>query len=175
MNALKKIVVIGGESTGKSTLCEQLAARFNTGWVPEYARAYLENLGREHAKEDLLVIAKGQLEQEDKLAVNAEQWLFCDTDLQVIQVWSEFKYQYCDPFISQEIKQRKYHAYILTSPDFPWEADPLREHPEPALRTYFFELYQQKITERGLPFCIVSGNKKTRLEQAVQFIQTLTH
>ena len=64
----KKIVVIGPESTGKSTLCEQLAAHFKTEWVPEFAREYLLELGRPYNYDDLLIIAKGQLEQEDRIS-----------------------------------------------------------------------------------------------------------
>ena len=76
---IKKIVVIGGESTGKSTLCEQLASHYETVWVTEFAREYLEQLGREYVEQDLLQIAKGQLNAEDEAITKANQFLFCDT------------------------------------------------------------------------------------------------
>lgn len=62
---MKKIVILGPESTGKSTLCEQLAAHFKSRWVPEYARTYLEGTGNVYAYEDLWEIAKGQMEAEE--------------------------------------------------------------------------------------------------------------
>ena len=67
---LKKIVAIGPESTGKSTLCELLARHFRTAWVPEFAREYLLKLGRPYTYEDLTTIAKGQLDAEDKYALS---------------------------------------------------------------------------------------------------------
>lgn len=68
METIKKIVVIGPESTGKSTLCEKLAAHYNTLWVPEYAREYLEKHGTDYTYEDLLAIAKGQIELEERIS-----------------------------------------------------------------------------------------------------------
>ena len=68
METIKKIVIIGPESTGKSTLCEKLAAHYQTLWVPEYAREYLEKHGTDYSYEDLLTIAKGQIELEERIS-----------------------------------------------------------------------------------------------------------
>ena len=96
---LKKIVVIGPESTGKSWLCENLATYYNTHWVEEYAREYLLTNGKDYTLNDLDVIAKGQIENENKISnqiinswetTDAKKPLFIDTDLYVIKVWSEF-------------------------------------------------------------------------------------
>ncbi|HEV2831233.1 MAG TPA: ATP-binding protein [Hanamia sp.] len=65
---IKKIVVIGPESTGKSTLCAQLAEHYQTLWVPEYAREYLEKNGTDYSYNDLLAIAKGQIELEERMS-----------------------------------------------------------------------------------------------------------
>jgi nicotinamide riboside kinase len=99
--------------------------------------------------------------------------LICDTDLHVLKVWSEYTYQRCDSFILQEIEQRKYDLYILTSPDFPWQPDPLREHPETNLRHYFFELYCDLIATKMIPYVVVRGNEQERLSQAIAFIERL--
>ncbi len=173
MDAVQKIVIIGGESTGKSTLCEQLADVYGTNWVAEYARNYLEKLNRPYVYEDLLLIAKGQIEAEGKGLIDAKRFLFCDTDLQVIQVWSDHKYKRCDNFILEDIKHRKYDAYILMAPDFPWEMDPLREHPEPQMRSYFFEIYKNMLANKQIPFCIGEGNQENRLLIATQFLENL--
>jgi NadR type nicotinamide-nucleotide adenylyltransferase len=170
MNSVKKIVIIGGESTGKSTLCMHLASYYKTIWVNEFARTYLENLDRDYISSDLIEIARGQILLEDELIDQANQYLFCDTDLHVLQVWSEYKYEDCDRFILDEIAKRKYDAYIITSPDFPWKFDPLREHPEPALRDYFFKQYLNLITSTDLPFCVVKGNEEERMNLAIHFI-----
>ncbi|MCC6448570.1 MAG: ATP-binding protein [Chitinophagaceae bacterium] len=168
---MKKVVIIGGESTGKSTLSEQLAAYYQTVWVPEYARTYLDNLGREYEKEDLLEIAKGQLKSEFELESLANQFLFCDTDLLVIKVWSEHRYHFCDVFILEQIKNQKYDAYIITSPDMPWVYDKLREHPSEEMRIYFFEKYIQLVREQNVPFVVVKGNERERLNTAIGFLK----
>ncbi|GBL35128.1 trifunctional NAD biosynthesis/regulator protein NadR [Filimonas sp.] len=173
MNTVKKIVVLGGESTGKSTLCEQLAHQYNTVWVREFARTYLEHLGRDYVQDDLLTIAEGQIASEEEQVKKACDFLFCDTDLHVIKVWSEYKYSHVDEVIQEIIQSRSYDAYILTSPDFPWQEDPLREHPEPALRSYFFNLYHALIRKTGLPYCIVKGNEEDRMKTATTWIDSL--
>ncbi len=173
MSNVKKIVVIGGESTGKSTLCEQLASFYNTVWVEEYARTFLENLHRPYVQDDLLEIAKGQVASEEYFIKDANRFLFCDTDLHVIKVWSEFKYGEFDPAISEMMNRSTYDGYILTSPDFPWKEDPLREHPEPALREHFFSVYHTIVTESGLPYCVVKGNKTERMQIAREFMDGL--
>src|SRR5579872_5079880 len=104
MPGSKKIVVIGPESTGKSTLCEQLASTYKTDWVPEFARNYLLNLGRPYDYDDLLIIAKGQLDAEDRLAARTSAPLiFIDTDMYVMKVWCEFVFGKCHSFILNEI------------------------------------------------------------------------
>ena len=70
---VKKIVIIGPESTGKSTLCKLLAAHFNTIWVKEYAREYLLKNGTNYTFENLLDIAKGQVRNEELVIGNWEE------------------------------------------------------------------------------------------------------
>ena len=93
---VKKVAVIGPECTGKSELSEFLAGHFETGWVPEYARGYLNNLVRPYELHDLLAIAHGQIRIEDEWTRDSNRLLFCDTNLYVIKVWSEFKFGTCD-------------------------------------------------------------------------------
>src|SRR5690606_11050767 len=124
---IRRVAVIGPECTGKSDLSKFLAAEFNTVWVPEFAREYLDNLSRPYIIDDLTEIAKGQIEQEDSLTARANQVLICDTNLYVIKVWSNFKYGHCDPWILRQIAERPYDLYLLTYVDIPWEYDPLRE------------------------------------------------
>lgn len=171
---LKKIVIIGPESTGKSTLSGQLAEHYGTHWVPEFAREYIDNLTRPYQENDLLEIAKGQIESEALFAKQAAQnLLFCDTDLYVIKVWSEHKYNRCHPWILEQIARRLYDCYILTDIDMSWQPDPQREHPQPEMRQYFFNIYKDIVQQSGIPFVIVSGDEKTRLATAVNAINNL--
>ncbi|HEY9178532.1 MAG TPA: ATP-binding protein [Flavipsychrobacter sp.] len=171
MSNIKKIVVIGPESTGKSTLSAALAKELGTVWVPEYAREYLEHLGRTYEQQDLLEIAKGQLELEDKLETKANKLLVCDTDLHVIKVWSNARYGTCNRFIIENIATRRYDMYLLTNIDTIWEDDPLREHPLPEERRYFYSIYRDIVQNSGLPWADISGTHEERLKKALTAIQ----
>jgi NadR type nicotinamide-nucleotide adenylyltransferase len=170
-NLLKKIVVIGPESTGKSTLTKGLAEEFGEPWVPEYAREYLEKLNRTYEYEDLLEIAKGQIALESDAERKAEKFLFCDTNLHVIDVWSQHKFGKTDPWITKTLQEKHYDFYLLTDIDMPWQYDPQREHPAPEMRRHFFSLYEKIVRESGVPFDVFSGNEKKRLESAKKKIE----
>lgn len=171
--SLRKIVVIGPESTGKSTLSAQLAEALGTDWVPEYARGYLESLERAYEEADLSVIARGQMSSEDQMAGKAGKLLICDTDLNVIKVWSEHSYGHCAGWILEEIARRRYDLYLLTFTDTPWQADPLREHPEDNMRSYFYHQYQDIVGNSGVPWIVVKGSEQERLATALDAIDNL--
>lgn len=167
----KKVAVIGPECTGKSALSEYLAGHFNTSWVPEYARGYLDNLVRPYQESDLITIAHGQLRVEDEFARTAGDLLICDTNLYVIKVWSEFKFGRCDEEILNLIKTRHYDLYLLTYIDLPWEEDPQREHPDQ--REELYSIYLQEMKNQPVPFVEIKGERETRRRTAVEAIEKL--
>lgn len=167
---MKRIVVIGPESTGKSSLSQQLAAYYKTEWVPEFARGYLETLGRPYEQEDLWHIAQGQLAAEDEAAARGQECIICDTDLHVIKVWSEAKYGDCDPRIMELIARRRYSGYLLTYIDIPWEDDPLREHPLPEERAYYYNIYRDIVINSGVPWADIRGDHHQRLQIAAEAV-----
>lgn len=173
MSRPKRILILGPESTGKSTLAEKLAKHFAEPWVPEVAREYLEKLDRPYAYEDLLQIGKKQMRTEDEMAMQANNYLFCDTDLRVIQVWSQHRYGKVDPWVLEELARRTYDLILLCAPDLPWQADPLREHPELEMRQQFFEIYQQLSQASGIPWILISGDTAERLSTAIQAVGSL--
>lgn len=170
--SIKKIVVVGPESTGKSTLSEALANELDTVWVEEYARAYIDELGRKYIEADLHRMAIGQVRAEEAMLPYANDYLICDTDLHVIKVWSEAKYGSCHTWVEEQIKNRKYDLYILTDVDLPWEEDPQREYPNLADRQKFFYRYKQLIADTTVPYIVVSGNEEERLQRALKFIKS---
>ncbi|WP_075348651.1 AAA family ATPase [Algoriphagus marinus] len=171
---LKKVLILGPESTGKSTLAKDLANYFEEPWVPEYSRMYLENLTRDYDFEDLSTMAKGQLEVEEKEEKLAKDILFCDTDLRVIHIWSAHRFGKTDSWILEEIETRIYDLILLTDIDLGWEPDPLREHPEPEMRLYFFKKYLELAKSSGFPFEIISGSREERLQKAISAVQIHT-
>lgn len=172
----KKIVVIGPESTGKSTLCRQLAAETNCLWVPEFARTYLHERGMNYTEADLLTIAAGQLRLEDeifeKAKAAANPYLFIDTDMYVMKVWSEFVFQRCDSFILNAIATRTYQGYLLCNTDLPWVADELREYPDLATREKLWRIYHDALVQQSVPWHLISGTESERLANALKAIQT---
>ena len=173
---LIKIVIYGPESTGKTTLAQQLARHYQTVWVPEYAREYLQNKWDREQKpcepEDLLPIAEGQMRLENKLARKADKVLICDTDLLETKVYSEAYYLgSCDPILDKYARLNQYDLYLLTDIDVPWEKDDLRDKPKE--RERMFNYFKAALEENNREFVILSGDKPTRLRTAISYIDKL--
>ena len=173
-NALQKIVILGPESTGKSTLCEQLAKHYNTLYCPEYARQYLYTHGVKYNYQDLLTIAKGQLTLEDKFTQqaleNKKNKLVIDTDMYVMKVWCEYVYDNCHTYILEQINSRRYDYYLLCNIDLPWTADEMREYPDNKPRQELFQMYKELLINQNTPWGLVSGVGEQRTGNAIQLI-----
>ena len=177
MNGIKKIVVIGPESTGKTSLCEQLAAHFQPKWCPEYAREYLLSHGNQYSFEDLLTIAKGQVELEDRYSEsvikekNGSSLLFIDTDQYVMKVWCEFVFDRCHQWILDQIVRRKYDLYLLCNTELPWVKDELREYPDLESRERLFHIYKDILINENTPWVEIRGEDyKFRLKTAMEAV-----
>lgn len=189
MEQIKKIVIIGPESTGKSTLCELLANHYRTKWVPEYAREYLLTNGKEYSYKDLLAIAKGQLALEDEmnfqfpvssfqspnlpLTPQGSQLLFIDTDMYVMKVWCEFVFGKCHQWIIDQITNRKYDLYLLCNTDLPWVKDELREYPDSETREKLFRIYKDVLINQTTPWVEIKGGHEERLQSAIDAVNSL--
>lgn len=167
----KIVTIVGPECTGKTDLSKFLATYFQTVWVPEYARAYLNKLNHPYDASDLIKIAHGQVRLEDEWRGSANKVLICDTNLVVIKVWSESKYGACDEEILRLMKSRHYDLLLLTDIDVPWENDPQREHP--GKRDHFMEIYRKETAAGSVPVVEISGTREKRQTRAVEAIQTL--
>lgn len=168
---VRRVAIVGPECTGKTDLARFLAGHYQTAWVPEFARAYLEHLNRPYTKDDLVTIAEGQIQSENELAEQANRLLFCDTNLVVIKIWSDFKYGSCDPKILTLMRRQKYDLYLLTDVDLPWEDDPLREHPHK--RHELFDLYKTELENTQTNFVIIKGNYVSRRTTAIAAVEQL--
>lgn len=180
--ALKKIVVIGPESTGKSTLCGYLADYYKTLWCPEFAREYLLENGTAYTVDDLITIAKGQLAAEQKhidaLQSQTDQTgiikpLIIDTDMYVMKVWAEYVFGTCPIFILDEINKRHYDLYLLCKPDIPWVKDALREYPDEKPRQELFQIYKDILINQQTPWIEISGGFEARNQKAVAAIEAV--
>ncbi len=171
-----KVVLFGPESTGKTTLSQQLATYYNTVWVPEYARTYLQqkwNVERKTCeKHDLLPIAEGQISLENKATKKAAKVLICDTDLLETKTYSEVYYLgYCDPILEKYAINNSYDLYFLTYIDVPWIEDDLRDKPNE--REIMFQYFENTLKKYNRNFIILKGNKETRFKSAIEHIDKL--
>ena len=171
-----KIVLFGPESTGKTTLSEQLARHYNTVWVPEFARDYLQEKWNNERKTcenaDLIPIAIGQMQLENKLVKKADKILVCDTDLLETKVYSEEYYGgFVDPELDRAALHNQYDLYLLTYIDTPWEADDLRDRPEQ--RQEMFDAFENTLKKFNRPYLLLKGDMKTRFSAAVNAIDKI--
>ncbi len=171
-----KVVFFGPESTGKTTLAKTLAEKYNTQWVPEYMRDYLQEkwdvYGERISQDDLLPIAQGQIQNENEKAALANSYLFCDTNLRELKVYCEYYYDgYCPEPILKACENEKYDHYFLTQIDVPWEKDDLRDRP--ADRSTLFCTFESELITNHLPYTLLEGSLEERIHKAIQVLQTL--
>jgi NadR type nicotinamide-nucleotide adenylyltransferase len=173
----KRIVILGPESTGKTTLSKELAEHYDTQWVPEFARSFLLTYGMNYDYEDLLTIAQGQLalEKQTEKAVlhdpgNKDKLLFIDTNMYVMQVWCEFVFQKCHAWILEQIATRPYDLYLLCNVDLPWVKDQLREYPDLESRTRLYNIYKEILISQEVPWIDISGEYSHRLHVAIDAV-----
>jgi len=171
-----KVVLFGPESTGKTSLSKQLARYYDSVWVPEFARAYLQekwnNTKTTCTAEDLLPIAEGQINNENRLVSKANKVLICDTDLLETKVYSEAYYiGSCDPILEKFALKNTYDMYFLTYIDVPWEADDLRD--KPTERKEMYDFFENTLIKHNRPYTVLKGSPKERLRQATQIIDNL--
>ena len=165
-----RIVVIGPESTGKTTLCEELALHYNCRWIPEYARKYIEEMKRPYNNEDVLHIARMQMEEEDKLVEN-KSLIFIDTDIIITKVWLLHVYGNSPEWIDSWLKTAPRTLYLVCTPDLPWEYDPVRENPDK--REYLMDWYCREIESFGFSYRFVSGTGIERTLSAIREIDPI--
>ena len=171
-----KVVIYGPESTGKTTLAKQLASHYDTIWVEEFARDYLQKKWDQKkevcSRADLPIILAGQIQLENEATTKAKQILICDTNVVVTRVWSETHFEsYCDPQITACSIQFHYDLYLLTGIDVPWQKDDLRDRPND--RQMMFDYFKNTLDQLGENYAILKGNQEQRLRKAINTINKL--
>lgn len=171
-----RIVLYGPESSGKTTLAKALAKQFQTTWVPEFARNYLQEKWDQKKEvcslEDLIIIAKGQINHENYLIEDANEFLFCDTNVLITKAWSETHFNgYCAPEIQYWVDTFKYDHYFLTDIDVPWQADDLRDRPNN--RKQMLDYFENILKNKKESYTLLKGNLNLRLEKAKVILETL--
>lgn len=173
---MKRIVVMGPESTGKSTLCDGLAAHYNTVWCREYAREYLLQHGMDYSYEDLTAIGRGQLQLDEETGKQAANgFYFIDTDMYVLKVWHEVAFGKCPSWVLRHLATDSCDLYLLCNTDLPWVKDELREYPDLKMRQRLFKMYKDIAINSGMPWTEISGTNEQRLVSAITAVDALLH
>lgn len=167
-NTVKKIAVVGPESTGKSTICEQLANYYNTVWVPEYAREYCQQLTGPCSWQDEINMFNGQLALEKQLIPKANKLLICDTTFLTVKIWCEYTFGKAPQEVLDELPKHPYDLYLLMDIDLPWQEDPLRDFPH--LREHFMNVWHAELQHLSAQYMVISGTASARFENAINSI-----
>ena len=172
MSKVLRIAVLGAESSGKSTLCEALAQRYGTVWVPEYLRDFVDTMGRVPFEADQFGIARTQREREDAAAARAKHYLFCDTTPLMTALYSRVYWGRVDDQLAALARSHDYALTLVTATDTPWTPDGLQRESE-EVREMVHRMVLAELNERGIPFVLIEGDLPQRVRQVEQALEAL--
>jgi NadR type nicotinamide-nucleotide adenylyltransferase len=170
--SVRRIAVLGAESSGKSTLCGALARRYGTVWVPEYLREFVDTHARVPFEADQVGIALTQRAREDAAALQANDFLFCDTTPLMTALYSRVYWGRVDPQLAQLAATNDYALTLVTAPDTPWIADGLMRESE-EMRQRVFGMLVEELDARGIRFVLLEGDLPHRLRQVEAALKVL--
>jgi len=166
---LRRILITGPESTGKSDLAIALARNFGGISVPEYARNYIKNLVRPYGYSDLEHIALQQVKEYADVDPS-RPWIFFDTWLIITKVWFEVVYGRFPGWMEEKIRQASFELVLICDTDLPWIPDPVRENGG-QMREELMGMYKNELDKYGMNWALVTGAGDKRLEHAVMLIK----
>jgi len=169
---MKRIVLIGAESTGKSTLAQALSGYYGEPWTEEFVRSYVEQLNGDLKPHDLEPIAEGQLALEDSALKQAQRFVIHDTNILSSIIYANYYFDTVLEWVNDAFLKREYSLYLLCLPDIPWVADKgQRESPE--ARDQLHALFKQSLDTLEIPYVEISGTEEERMMQAVLAIDAI--
>ena len=165
---IKKIAIVGPESTGKSTMSAYLANRYQTVWVPEFARGYCEKLTEPPTWQDEINMFYGQIALEEEMLPQANGLLICDTTFITVKIWSDQMFGQSPQEVLDALPKYTYDLYLLLNIDLPWEDDPLRDFPD--MREHFMSIWYKELNALKANYKVISGTGTERYKSAVKEI-----
>ena len=177
MAEIKRIVIYGPESTGKTALTEGLARHFDEPWSPEHVRQYWIDHDGNISAGDLEAIGRGQLRGEDEAEGRAKRIVFCDTDLLTCRLWDDLLFPgHCPDWVRREgdLRARSSALYLFCDNDLPYRPDPMRSFPDEKGRKMCRDLWQLTLEELEIDFTLIQGSGEERLARAIRTVGDLT-
>ncbi|PNY82995.1 cytidyltransferase-like domain-containing protein [Deinococcus koreensis] len=164
---VQRVVILGAESTGKSTLTRALAQALGTSWVREYGRDVYEREQGMLSPEHFLEIAHGHraLEDEAARAPGVNRWVVCDTHAATTLMWSYLLTGTALPelhALADECRARYAHTFLCDT-DLPHEQDGWRANTE--VRGVQQAFIRQELGTRGVPYTVLRGTVSERVAQ----------
>ncbi|MCX2482089.1 ATP-binding protein [Pedobacter sp. MR2016-24] len=167
---IKKIAIVGPESTGKSTLTKLLAKHYHTLWVAEFARYYCAALTAPCTMQDEINMFHGQVALEESvLAMADKDFILCDTTFLTVKIWSDEMLGETPQLVLDALQERTYDLYLLLDIDLPWQEDPLRDFPH--MREHFMNIWLKELAELNANYVLINGIEN-RLSNAITAIDT---
>lgn len=173
---IKRVVIFGTESTGKTTLAQKLAAHFGEPWSPEFVREFWNLRNGKITAADLGSIALGQMANEDHALSLAQRLVFFDTDLLTCTLWDDVLFPgECPPWVRTEAEERSRAVtlWLLCDTDIPFVPDPQRCFPDDATRSEGRQFWRYALEKRSLPFVEIRGNWEQREAAAVAAVEEI--
>lgn len=167
---VKRFCILGGESSGKTTLTNALADYFETTWVPEYGRELWDEKEGNLQYDDMLKIAREQIVRENALAITANRWLFCDTSPLTTLFYSMSMFNQVDTQL-HELANRRYDVVFLCAPDFPFIQDGTRKDADFRQRQHIW--YLKVLADKATPYYLISGSAESRITAAAKYLTTI--
>ena len=164
---MKKIVFIGPESTGKTTLAMRLAGEYGYAYVEEYSRSYVIEEGRELTIEDVMPIVRGQISAE---CAAGGRVVVLDSNPLASAVYSQWYYGVAPQELEQMLKDLKYDLYLLCYPDIDWVEDEARCMREQKDREDIYALFKRMVSDSSVPYVEIMGDENTRWERVIETI-----
>lgn len=171
---ITRIAVFGTESTGKTTLAQQLARHFDAPWAGEYVRAFWHAHAGHIEAADLARIAQGQIANEEAAAARSNGLLICDTDLITNTLWADLLFPgRCPAWVraAAQRRSRNYALYLLCDTDIAFVDDGLRSFPDAADRERCRRIWRDALVAHDLPFSDIRGTFNQRLTSAVAAVE----
>ena len=170
MMGVRRVAILGAESTGKSTLAEALATHYGTAWVPEYLREFVETHGRTPRADEQFHIATTQVAREDAALARLQQGLlFCDTTPLMTAIYSFHYFTAPDAKLAALAASRRYDCTLVAAPSNPWIGDGLMRDGD-AVRQAVHQLLIAALQDAGTPYLLVEGDVAQRVQQASGYL-----
>jgi nicotinamide riboside kinase len=165
-----RVILTGPESTGKTEIASKLADKYNSIYIPEYAREYIENLNRPYDYSDVEHIAKHQVKQMKEYSSGETKLLFVDTYLIITKVWFKWVYNKFPSWLEDEIFKTRNDLYLLCKPDIAWFPDKVRENGG-EMRNILFDIYDKELKKFSMHYRHVSGMGDERFSNAARHVE----